>query len=322
VSLDAAATFEAAPIEVANLRPCLEIRPYQMGQAQFSVSRVLQLWTQIIGAREACGHVAITRKVGASREIVAAGIGVFVTNEFAAAELARPQPGLNARILASIDRNESVIPGYEYLARANAAARLQQVIMYCSVKDQLLAGDEDTSVRGLLARTYAELFLGYRVQRMLTEVHGDADLAALAGYPSIEVASRYEDYYKERGGKAGDSVLCAAVGENFKNDPSSAAVPIYLDQPVPRFALSRGEKDLLKGALSGLDDTQLAQSLCRSEAALKRRWRQIFEKVANVDPALCPDAGGSVRGPQRRHHVLHYLRKHPEELRPFLSAIE
>jgi hypothetical protein len=291
-----------------------------MAKECLGFNRALQLWERLIAAKDACGTVSISRKVGTSRAVVAVAVGVFVTHEFATAELAHPRPGLNARILESLADNKPVITDYRYLARANAAATLNQVVMYCGTRSELLTPDDETLVRGLMARSYAELFLGYRIQRMLTEVQGEADLAALAGYPAIEIASRYEDYFREQGGASSGSVLCVAQGANFRKDLSSFALPIYVGQPVPRFELSRGEKELLKGALDGLEDAHLAVALCRSESALKRRWRRIFEKIASIDPSVCPDVEGPLRGPQRRHHVLNYIRAHPEEIRPFLSS--
>jgi hypothetical protein len=306
--VDTATKFNSAPIGLGDVRDCIVMRPAQAGAERLGLPRALDVWRSLISMGDECGHKAVWRGVGRVRELVAVAIGVFVKTEFADRELAHPQPGLNARILESVADGRSVIADYDYIARANAAGTLNQVIMYCTTRRDLLSSEEDTVVRGLLTLGYGELFAGYRLARMLTEVIDPQDQEVLANYPSIRVASRLDDSGR---------VLCVATGATFSADPSSVAVPIFLGHAKPRFALSRGEKDLLKGALIGVEDAELAATLNRTPAALKRRWNQIFQKVAAVEPELCPEAVGSVRGPQKRHRILSYLRNHPEELRPY-----
>jgi hypothetical protein len=303
--------FSTAPIGFGDLRDCIDIRPAQSGSDHLGLPRALEQWKTLISMGDQCGHMMVRRDVGRLRELVAVAIAVFVKTEFADRELAHPEPGLNARLLESLAHGRSMIADYEYIARANAAGRLNQVIMYCTTRRDLLSADEDTVVRGMLTHGYGQLFAGYRLARMLTEVVDPQDLEALASYPSIKVASRFD---------GSERVLCVATGATFSADPSSVAVPIFTGQAIPRFGLSRGEKEMLKEALTGMDDAEMAMSLKRTPAALKRRWNQIFQKVARVEPDLCPDAVGGVRGPQKRHRILGYLRNHPEELRPYMES--
>jgi hypothetical protein len=57
---------------------------------------------------------------------------------------------------------------------------------------------------------------------------------------------------------------------------------------------------------------------------VKKRWQAIYERVGDVDRELLlpPVAHGpniTARGAERRRRLLHYLRQHPEELRPFIG---
>jgi hypothetical protein len=61
----------------------------------------------------------------------------------------------------------------------------------------------------------------------------------------------------------------------------------------------------------------LATSLHLSPAAMKRRWERLFERASETMPELCPPSEGNVRGLQKRHRILAYVREHREELRPF-----
>jgi hypothetical protein len=50
-------------------------------------------------------------------------------------------------------------------------------------------------------------------------------------------------------------------------------------------------------------------------------WLSVFERTIHAHPELFPEArfqtNGVARSGQKRHHVLAYVRAHPEELRPF-----
>jgi hypothetical protein len=72
----------------------------------------------------------------------------------------------------------------------------------------------------------------------------------------------------------------------------------------------------------GETSQDLAALLFISPWTVKKRWRAIYDRVADVDSELLPSpvAGGlgvTSRGAERRRHLLNYLQQHFEELRPF-----
>jgi len=69
--------------------------------------------------------------------------------------------------------------------------------------------------------------------------------------------------------------------------------------------------------MTGIADENLRAALGRLGAAIKRTWAGIFEKCVQNNPALLPATEGSLRGLQKRHKVMAYIREHPEEIRPF-----
>src|SRR5438270_2774991 len=93
-------------------------------------------------------------------------------------------------------------------------------------------------------------------------------------------------------------------------------------EPVLRFRAA--DQQLLNATLRGLTDEGLSGTLGLSLTAVKKRWVSVFDHVARVKPDILPGAddafGRTTRGPQKRHHVLAYLRVHAEELRPLLPA--
>jgi hypothetical protein len=307
------------PMGEADLGECLLIQPTRVGAERIGLKRALRAWKTIFKNSDSCVAYLVEKIAPGHREVVGFGMAVFVTSAFADAVRADPQPGLNARIIESIDAGHSVIPSYRYLQTANAAATLDHVVMYSCEKQDSLNFNELGLVRHYLARSYMEAFAGYRLRRMLYEIVSDDDFEKIKGYRGIRIVKRLSTpdspgipaYWK------GNRALCEATVESFSDDPASVAARPFMDRAVPILDFTSSQKRLLVAALRGAENAELADHLCRTPAAIKRTWAGIFEKCVQNNPALLPTTQGSLRGLQKRHKVMAYIREHPEEIRPF-----
>jgi hypothetical protein len=311
--------FNCRPVEKADLQECLLLQPARLGAERICEKRALRAWMKILNDSDACIASLVEKITPDSTEIVGFGVAVFVSSSFADAILANPRPGLNASIIESIDAGKSVIPPYSYLQAANAAATLDHVVMYPHEKSSRLNSNELGLVRNHLARAYLDSFVGYRLRRMLYEIVDDDEFEKLKGYRGIRIVKRLSTP-NSPGPPAlwvGNRALCEATAESFSNDPASLAARPFIDRPTPILDFSPGQKRLLIAALRGAESTELADSLCRTLAAIKRTWTGIFEKCVRHYPALLPTTEGPLRGMQKRHKVMAYIRAHPEEMRPF-----
>ena len=70
---------------------------------------------------------------------------------------------------------------------------------------------------------------------------------------------------------------------------SSGLSPLFVYSP-PRFFFRAGEQEVLKQALLGETDDDLASTLNISRSAVKKRWSAIYERVAAQDAELLPSA--------------------------------
>lgn len=64
-------------------------------------------------------------------------------------------------------------------------------------------------------------------------------------------------------------------------------------------------------------DSDATNRLHLSLDGVKKRWRSIYQKVDMIAPELL---SGAESGSARRRTLLHYLRHHLEELRPYRNA--
>jgi hypothetical protein len=113
------------------------------------------------------------------------------------------------------------------------------------------------------------------------------------------------------GGKV--SSVFRLTAEDARADPYSRFCTLFFP-PKPCFHFSSGEQMLLEYALLEYSDSDTTSILHLSVDAVKKRWRSIYEKVDTIAPELLSEAES---GTARRRTLLHYLRYHLEELRPY-----
>ena len=95
---------------------------------------------------------------------------------------------------------------------------------------------------------------------------------------------------------------------------------IFRHEP-PRLGLTRKQQRLLTTAMNGDTDAELAEELGVSVAAVKKSWRDIYDRVHDCIPGLFPSEGSygqldKERGKAKKHRLLSYVREHPQGTSP------
>jgi hypothetical protein len=103
---------------------------------------------------------------------------------------------------------------------------------------------------------------------------------------------------------------------------SSSWAGAVFEYRAPKCGLSPGQQQMLMKALDGWTDQELSARLGKSLPTIRKMWRSVYERVADHVPELTlqkTEIGkvGTKRGPEKKRHLLGYVREHPEELRPF-----
>ena len=313
------AVFSWRKTRASDLPECLRLHPGKNGAEGVGAGRALEAWQRIFEMRHAMRSAVVEMHSKGGVAIVGFGLAAFVKKSFADAEVENPRPGLNSRIIESVAAGDPVIATYEEVREANTRGDLQQVILDTSWNDTVLNAEQRDEVRVLLGRAFQEVFAGYRFSRILSEMVDELDLWHVRGHRAFEVVDRFTGYRRANPGTTwnADRALVAVSLESMRTDPHSVVAELFQHHSVPQFAFTRAEQELLEVALEGADDKSAAEMLFVSRPAVKRRWENIFERVATVRPDLCPPDGDGTRGIQKRQRVLTYVRSHPEELRPF-----
>jgi hypothetical protein len=286
--------------------------------------RALAAWQQLVTARSFAGAVIEAHVPIAGSRLVGMGAAVFVNQAFAEREIACPQPGLNARIVASIDAGQPVILSEAGLRHANASGGLDLVILCASWRKDILDATGLCEMESMLAAAFFRLFAGWRFRRLIREAIDRDTIAHIESQRIFGVKDCYEQFRRNCPDSRwnDDRALFVSTREHALAVPGSVAAILFAyREPVLR--LRARDQELLGAAMTGLTDKELARTLRLKLPTVKKRWATVFNHVAFARPTLLPrhesPAAHHARGPQKRHHLLEYLRGHPEELRPVVS---
>jgi hypothetical protein len=297
------------PVSEADLSECLAIQPECLGDQIVGRNAALRVWQSLLETASFLGNVIESERPVVGRRIVACGMGVFVSSAFADNEIQTPRPGLNSRIISGVAAGESLVLSREQIGAGNAGKGVDFVNMYGTWCDGILNADQLAEVHALLGTSFVEHFAGYRFNRVLKEAIGHSRIALARATGTYRVIEEFQEF---------ESVLAVATPESVLTSPYSVAAALYRYQK-PVLRLRPAEQTLLGAALAGKTDAELSAELGLSIEAIKKRWISVFDRVDEFKPDILNNAGtdSDVRGPQKRHRVVAYIRNHPEELRPY-----
>ena len=287
-----------------DLASCLDIQPVHLGDELVGDAHARELWTELIEHPACMSAVFEADDCCGVPQIVGFGASVFVHPAFVDEELRNPRPGLNGRVIASLARGTSVLLSADDIARGNAGAGLDVVVLYGSWREHGVAAELVLELQMLLVSSSVQLHAWYNIRHMISIAAG-AQIPYRRRSGVITELAQFPEH---------DQVFDVIRSPAVFAHPSSPATQLPQHR-TPVLGLTDSEQELLTNALDGATDCQLADAIGLSVPGVKARWRSIFARFAKVDPDHDEDAvERDHRGPQKRHRVLSYVRQRPEEL--------
>jgi len=309
-----------------DLEECLSIAPAAMGNELLGKDRALEAWRSFIGNASFNSAVIESDHRISGDRIVGFGASLFVSAPFAIEEASKPKPGLNARIMTSIACNRSVVLSEDELRYQNTYGGLHVVFLCAAWKRHLLRAEEAAEVEALLAMSWLEGHQGYRLCQALREATDSFDIEDIRSQHVFGTITAFDNFYDRKQVPSiwnRDRALGVSTRADALAVPGSVAA-ILFSYHEPTLRLHDEQQRLLLAALRGMTDEELSHALSLKLPAIKKRWASVFRHFSEACPELIPELGqgldGNKRGPQKRHHLLAYIRQHPEELRPVLRA--
>jgi len=300
-----------------DLEECLSLKPASMGAELVGDTHAIEAWKKLVRGRSLHSAIIKTSSIGGQR-IVSFGCTAFVSRAFADEEISHPQPGLNARIIASIHAGRPVILSDAELRAANTKGGLDVVILYSCWNDKGLSVQDISEVQWLMMTSFFELHRGYRLNRLMAEADEAQRKVLIESSKGWRVISDFEEFYRLHSNTTwpfGLSLVVITSDDALAAPGSTAAQLFQRNEPI--LQLRDIDQQLLNAALRGSSDEELARALRIQLSSVKKRWRSLFTRISAVQPNLLPNDGlDGVRGREKRRSILAYVRTHPEELRP------
>lgn len=298
-----------------DLIECLSINPARCGDELVGSARTIEIWKALARSPSFTAAVIVNEALGSVPRTVGFGASVFVQERFIDHELSDPRPGLNARVLASIDSGKSVVLSESELRLANTNGSLDSLILYGSWRSDVLSPEAVHEVCACLAFSYIDRHQGYHLNRLITETVGHEERIALGASLVWRTLKDFDELSKHA------RTLWVVTREDSLAVKANIINPLFIHK-VPVLGLRDADQQLLMAAIGGLTDEELSLKLGLTLSTVKKRWISIFERTIDARPNLFPAiklSSGQKRGRQKRHHVLAYVRLHPEELRPRIA---
>jgi hypothetical protein len=294
-------------VREADLMECLKIEPRHLGDEIVGRDRAIAIWRELLGYRGF--NSCVVESPDFPGRILAFGASVFVTPAFATEEIERPRPGLNSRVMASIANGASVLRSEADLYDTRADEPLDVLLLNGMWIAEGLSAEQLGNVQMTLAFSFVDCHLGYRLNRLFVENVGKAQRENHENSGVWKITQRFPD--SER--------ALSVMTRKDAYSVSGSIGALLFQYEEPKLGLRESEKHLLVEALTRRSDVELAKAMNLSPATIKKRWQALFERIADTHPEMLPEKNGGTesRGPQKRHHILTYVRAHPQELRPF-----
>lgn len=252
-----------------------------------------------------------------TRRIVGFGAGVFVTDAWMEEIWLAREPYVTARTLRG---NPSPILRPPAIGRANVADGLNVVNLHYAEATGL-PESLNAALRYQIMRSFLETFSCYRIKAVAQEMWDEISLEfILNGWGSVR--SDYSEYFRQRGEMAPASgqrpFLIGLTAAEARANPGNIGAPLFVYAP-PRIRFTPAEKSLLRQALLGLTDAEIAANLRIALPTVKSRWRGVYARIgdvaADILPLIAAPGSGSNRGQEKRRQLLEYLRRNTAELR-------
>jgi hypothetical protein len=304
-----------------DVAECLSFNSEGVGQEIIGPAATMAVWRSLIGNRAFRSNVVEASEPSLESRLAGFGARMFVTPDFVDAEISNPKPGLKARLIAGIHHSQDFLLGLSEIRHRNTHTGLDMVL-FDGWRPGMLSEEAASQAYARLSFGFFALHSGLWIKRMITDVKSEAARDWYLATRTWRVISDFETFYAQNPGVPrvpGHSLLLITADDT--RAVTGHGITTMFHRKTPELCLRNGDQQFLEIALEGLTDDELARKLGISSSSVKKRWLFLFESVAAIRPEIFPDAKDSpnrtVRGRQKRHLLLAYIRTHPEELAPY-----
>lgn len=245
---------------------------------------------------------------------------VFVTDDFARTLHEGLTPWVCGHLTRSLTDGFFPLLSFKEICAAQVGDGLTGVITNWFVATPCLSEREAIRVQDYLHRGFAIFWRGYNLKEVLVETTGpNARCEAMCA--GFQVLTSYEEFQKSHPESPCACLLHLTRQMVLDQHGWLVNGGFAYQKPQFGFGFTLREQEMLRWALTGADDAELARMLCLSIWMIRKRWQDIYQRVEEQAPDLLPHAGDAKcgaqargRGAEKRGALLRFLDARPEEL--------
>jgi DNA-binding CsgD family transcriptional regulator len=309
------------PLEERDFSACLDLLRGHLAYPASVLPELPGVWRNLLREDAVVAAVAESGSLdGKPGSILACGMVVFVTDAWMAASRTSQEPYLTVRTIRQELAGSSPILRPPAIRRDSLGSGLN--VLHLHYVEALLSEEVRPALDYRMRLAFVEDMRGYRVKAALIELWDEVPPHAIKGGP-YPVVTDYAAYFERRGEPSPPPgrrpFLLGVTRQEVLADFGRAVAPAFVYTP-PRLGFTRAEQRMLRQAVFGYTDVELARRFTLALPTIKNRWRGLYDRLARIAPDLGIDLSPSseVRGQEKRRRLLEYVRRHPEELRPGL----
>jgi hypothetical protein len=311
--------FLVRPLEEHDFPACLELLRGHLAYPESTLPDLPKVWRRLLRDDALVTAVAESGSLDSSPgSILAFGMVVFVTDDWMAAAQAGEEPYLSVRTIRQELAGPSPIFRPPAIRRDNRDSGLNALHLH--YVEAPMSEESRTALDYRMRLAFVEDMRGYRVKAALIELWDEVPPYSIQGGP-YPVVTDYAAYFERRGESLPPPgrrpFLLGMRRQEVLSDFGRGMAPAFVETP-PRLDFTRAEQRMLRQAIFGYTDVELARRLGLAPPTIKNRWRSLYDRLGRVAPDLLESHSDAARGPEKRRRLLEYLRRHPEELRPGL----
>jgi DNA-binding CsgD family transcriptional regulator len=307
------------PIRLSDIPTCVEMLKGHRAYDQELLALLPRVWERLLERRSIIFEVLEDRHPVTRLKIVGFGASVFVTDEFMRTARMGCEPPLMAKLIGLESKGRgSPILKPAAVASMNDGGGLNVLILHYCEAAGLQEGDL-RQLRFAMLDGFLRMHRGYRIKEVLQELWDEIDPAYIQnGWGHVRTNDAQPGAAGLEWTPGSGPIRIGLDREEALAWPGSAGASLFTYTP-PRLALSKGGRELLRRAVLGETDAELARSLHLSPSTVKSRWSAIYHSVHTLMPELLDELTAIQvptrlqRGKEKRRRVIEYVSRHSEE---------
>jgi hypothetical protein len=311
--------------ELQDLDIAFGLISHRLGIKKNDQKDVIALWRAVKQQSTLLAPVAEDRDLPPDERLIGYGISWFVSHEIIQNLRTKASPYFFLEILDLWRRGKPVFLTRDQSFSVEAGEGVDIYVFGWGIHPRYTL-QQRIKIKESMTAHYTQELMRHRIHFLVEECYGAEERDRFKSI-GLEVCRDYKEFIGQpflpkRDEETHPYLMEMDIRKAFeKMDRTATPVGQQALLGPSRFGFSALEQELLRAALEGGTDEEIARLFRITVIAVKKRWQGIYEKIEAIDAGLFEEAQpgdkeASPRQRQKRRRVVQFVQLHPDELWP------